>query len=98
MAKPKRRRSEPKPALQPVRRTCVAELVGPAGLLLVVTLLKGDQRWMFRYGPEDAPGAIQAVRDLAQGEDSPLDWLDVALVTHEIRKKSFAMGVMKQSA
>ncbi len=52
--------------------------------LCEVRLTKGRDRWIFKFEALNASQAVQAVRSVLR-RDIGLDWVDVALITHEIR-------------
>ncbi len=45
---------------------------------------RGTDLWRFRYAAGEEAGMVDAVRDIMR-EDRGLDWVDVALIAHEIR-------------
>jgi hypothetical protein len=49
-----------------------------------VVYRKGNNLWRFLYEGGQEAAMIEAVRDIMRREGG-LDWVDVALVTHEIR-------------
>ncbi|QOJ01489.1 MAG: hypothetical protein HRU70_13740 [Phycisphaeraceae bacterium] len=56
------------------------------GVRRVVTLIKGGQRWRFVYARGEEESMIGAVRSILRRPKGGLDWVDVALVNHEIRR------------
>ena len=53
-----------------------------------VIFQKGEHQWRFRYVGGDEAVMIEAVRDIMRRDESGgggLDWVDLALVAHEIR-------------
>lgn len=55
------------------------------GGMFCLRFRKGTQRWLFRFPPGGEYDAIEAVRSIMR-EGRGLDWLDVAVITHEIRR------------
>lgn len=55
------------------------------GGMFCLRFRKGAQRWLFRFEPGHEHDMLDAVRTLMR-EDRGLDWLDVAVITHEIRR------------
>jgi hypothetical protein len=49
-----------------------------------VVFQKGEHQWRFRYVGGEEAVMIEAVRDIMR-RDGGLDWVDLALVVHEIR-------------
>jgi hypothetical protein len=57
-----------------------------------VVFQKGEHQWRFRYMGGEEPAMIEAVRDIMRqgstGDETgggSLDWVDLALIAHEIR-------------
>ena len=49
-----------------------------------IALIKGDHRWRFHFAPGDERALMDALGELAEDPDHPLDWFDVAVVSHQI--------------
>ncbi len=49
-----------------------------------IALVKGEQRWRFHFAPGDEGMLIEELGALAENPDHPLDWFDVAVVSHQI--------------
>lgn len=49
-----------------------------------VVFQRGEHQWRFRYMGGDEALMIEAVRDIMR-QDGGLDWVDLALIAHEIR-------------
>lgn len=49
-----------------------------------VVYRKGDELWRFRYIGGEEASMIEAVRDIMR-RGHGLDWVDLALIAHEIR-------------
>ncbi len=76
------------PKREPKRRLLTRSLEAKPGPvsegLCEVRLTKGRDRWIFKFEVLHATKAVQAVRSVLR-RDIGLDWVDVALITHEIR-------------
>ncbi|RMD63711.1 MAG: hypothetical protein D6824_04940 [Planctomycetota bacterium] len=58
-----------------------------SGAPLPIRLRKGDGVWIFHY-ERGAEGRLLArVSELARQADSGLDWVDAALISHEISRR-----------
>lgn len=60
-----------------------------------VVYRKGDQHWRFRYVSGDEASMIEAARDIMR-KDRGLDWVDLALIAHEIRSGTAVDVVRKK--
>lgn len=49
-----------------------------------VVYRRGQDLWRFRYAAGEEAAMVDAVREVMR-EDRGLDWVDVALIAHEIR-------------
>ncbi|MFW6132521.1 MAG: hypothetical protein ACOC8F_01395 [Planctomycetota bacterium] len=49
---------------------------------------RGGQAYVFRYAPNAENEVIDAVMDLAERRDCPLDWVDAAAVGFEVARKA----------
>ncbi|MBX3363582.1 MAG: hypothetical protein KF866_02345 [Phycisphaeraceae bacterium] len=49
-----------------------------------ITLSKGRHQWIFRCQAGQERLLIDALADLAERDDCPLDWFDASLVMHEL--------------
>ena len=49
-----------------------------------VVYRRGSDLWKFRYAAGEEASMVEAVRQVMR-EDRGLDWVDVALIAHEIR-------------
>jgi hypothetical protein len=49
-----------------------------------IALVKGEQRWRFHFAPGDEAVLIEALGQLAEDPDHPLDWFDVAVISHQV--------------
>ena len=56
----------------------------PTSGLRLVTLIKGADRWLFRWAPGQEHLLIDALADMAGDATHPLDWFDAAVVSHQI--------------
>lgn len=52
-----------------------------------IRLRKGQGVWVFRYDQGDEGRLLARVSDLARQADSGLDWVDAALISHEISRR-----------
>jgi|GEM_PF-1286147 len=52
-----------------------------------IYLRKGDARWVFRYGAGEEGALLACVSNLARDPKSELDWVDAAIVSHEISRR-----------
>lgn len=52
-----------------------------------LSLVKGDERWVFRYTPGDEGKLIDAFADLAKNPDSKFDWFDAAVLSYQIGRR-----------
>jgi hypothetical protein len=73
------RRKEQNPVVGKVGRE-----VGRDDRVVEVRLAKGSHTWIFRFQSGETRQAIGAVRSLMRRRRG-LDWVDVALITHEMR-------------
>lgn len=72
---------DPKPRNQ---RSAPLESRVPGIDVYEVVFRKGEHQWRFRYVAGDEPAMIEAVRDVMR-HGKGLDWVDLALIAHEIR-------------
>ena len=49
-----------------------------------IRLIKGDQRWQFRWNPGSEAALIERIAQLAATPDSHLDWYDAAVICRHI--------------
>lgn len=56
----------------------------PTEDLKLITLIKGADRWRFRWVPGQEHHLIDALADMAGDATYPLDWFDAAVVSHQI--------------
>lgn len=49
-----------------------------------LTLVKADQRWVFRYCPGEEAELMSMLADAARDPASPLDWFDAAVLSHQM--------------
>lgn len=52
-----------------------------------VTLVKGGHRWVFACAPGEEATLLSCLAELARCRDTPFDWFDAALVSHQLRKR-----------
>ena len=55
-----------------------------------ITLAKGRHQWIFRCERGQERLLIDALADLAERVDCPLDWFDASLVMHELDGRDFS--------
>lgn len=60
-----------------------------------VVFRKGEHQWRFRYIAGDEAAMIEAVRDIMR-QGRGLDWVDLALIAHEIRNGTSIEVVRKK--
>lgn len=61
--------------------------IDPACARQPVTLVKGLHKWTFACDPGDEPELLRRLSELASGPDTPFDWFDAALVTHQLNRR-----------
>jgi hypothetical protein len=49
-----------------------------------IKLIKGQQRWQFRWNPGSEAALIERIAQLAATPDSQLDWYDAAVICRHI--------------
>jgi 3-oxoacyl-[acyl-carrier-protein] synthase III len=49
-----------------------------------LTLVKQEQRWVFRYAPGEEKQLIEQLIAQARDPASRLDWFDVAVLSHQM--------------
>lgn len=52
-----------------------------------ISLVKGAQRYVFRYSPGNEPQIIDTFVDLADDIDSEFDWFDAAVLSYQMGKQ-----------
>jgi hypothetical protein len=52
-----------------------------------VTLVKGDQRWVFRCARGEESDLLRRVSVLAAGDAADLDWTDAALIARRLGRR-----------
>lgn len=58
-----------------------------AGSTPPVTLVKGRHRWTFSCEPGCEALLLRHVNELARREDTPFDYFDAALVSHQLSRR-----------
>ncbi len=53
----------------------------------VLRLSKGRHTWIFRYGAGEEGALRSAIAELAGRAETPFDWFDAALVTHQLTSR-----------
>jgi hypothetical protein len=49
-----------------------------------LTLVKEDQRWLFRYRPGEEARLLQTLADAAKDPSVNFDWFDAAVLCHQL--------------
>lgn len=49
-----------------------------------LTLVKGDQRWVFRYTPGEEASLMTMLAEAAGDTSSSFDWFDAAVLSHQM--------------
>lgn len=52
-----------------------------------ISLVKGAQRYVFRYSPGNEPEIIETFVDLADDIESEFDWFDAAVLCYQMGKQ-----------
>ncbi len=52
-----------------------------------ISLVKGSQRYVFRYGSGDEPQIIDSFINLADDADNEFDWFDAAVLSYQMGKQ-----------
>lgn len=52
-----------------------------------ISLVKGSQRYVFRYTPGSEPEIIDAFIGLADDVESEFDWFDAAVLSYQMGKQ-----------
>ena len=52
-----------------------------------LSLLKGPERFVFRYRDGDEAGVIQAFATLASDEERDFDWFDAAVLSYQMGRR-----------
>jgi hypothetical protein len=52
-----------------------------------ISLVKGSQRYVFRYSPGDEPQIIDSFITLADDVESEFDWFDAAVLSYQMGKQ-----------
>ncbi len=55
-----------------------------------VSLDKAGHSFMFRYAPGQEDKVVEEIMQLAEREDTPLDWLDAATLSFQIAQHAAA--------
>lgn len=82
----------PSPGAQPPSRSVAVLAPGPGDALYALKFTKGPHRWWFRYPAGGEEAVIAEVRRIIREDDADLDWLDAALITHELRRRRRGPG------
>jgi hypothetical protein len=49
-----------------------------------LSLIKGPERWLFRWDPGDEAGLINRIAEMARDPEIPFDWYDAAVVCKHV--------------
>ncbi|MFA5864518.1 MAG: hypothetical protein WC975_07495 [Phycisphaerae bacterium] len=52
-----------------------------------ISLVKGSQRYVFRYTPGNEPEIIDTFIDLADNVETEFDWFDAAVLSYQMGKQ-----------
>ncbi len=52
-----------------------------------LSLVKGQDTFIFRYAPGDEADVINAFAELADEEDSEFDWFDAAVLSYQMGRR-----------
>jgi hypothetical protein len=55
-----------------------------------LTLVKGGHKYVFRYCPGREDDIMDAIMELAEDEQTPVDWLDAATLSFQITQNAAA--------
>lgn len=61
-----------------------ASIVPASGARHRIALIKGQERWQFRWDRGDESTLINHIAELARDPDIPFDWFDAAVVCKHI--------------
>ena len=52
-----------------------------------LSLVKGEERFVFRYRPGQEAQVVDAFSDLAASRDSRFDWFDAAVLSYQMGRR-----------
>jgi hypothetical protein len=52
-----------------------------------LSLVKGAERFVFRYQPGQEPDVIDAFASLADNQESEFDWFDAAVLSYQMGRR-----------
>ncbi len=52
-----------------------------------LSLVKGDERFVFRYQHGNEPSVVDAFADLAADRESNFDWFDAAVLSYQMGRR-----------
>lgn len=55
-----------------------------------LSLVKGGHKYVFRYGPGCEDEMLDAIMELAESDQSPVDWLDAATLSFQVTQNTAA--------
>jgi hypothetical protein len=53
-----------------------------------LSLAKGGHKYVFRYSPGCEDDIVDAIMELAEDDESPVDWLDAATLSFQITQNA----------
>lgn len=56
-------------------------------LMRQLSLIKGEERFVFRYQSGQEPDVIDAFAELATDPDSAFDWFDAAVLSYQMGRR-----------
>jgi hypothetical protein len=67
-----------------------------AEVVYCMTLIKGNERYVFRYAESDRPAILRAIGRMASDPELSLTWLDAAVLAKKIRDTSQAAAARER--
>jgi hypothetical protein len=55
-----------------------------------ISLAKGGHKYVFRYSPGCEDDILDSIVDLAECDESPIDWLDAATLSFQVTQNTAA--------
>jgi hypothetical protein len=68
-------------------KTGKAESRDPVGVIRQLSLVKGEERFVFRYLPGHEAEIIDAFAELAANHASRFDWFDAAVLSYQMGRR-----------
>jgi hypothetical protein len=66
----------------------------PPPVPLTIALIKGTERFVFRYAPGDEAALLTHLVEMANDPESGFDWFDAGCVSHIVGQR-MSMGMKK---